>query len=174
MADEVAAHVDTPVLGVGGQVLGMGTVGRLGGPGFHRAAPLDRLCDFALAVQGVAGHQRAREVEQAEQAARGPGFMRPPKGAFVIAVPVIGGMGVTWLVTSFAPEARDHGVPEVMDAIYDRRGVIRPIAAVVRSLAWTLSIRSGAAAGGLRHVVVTREGSIVGAVAASIRLYLPA
>ncbi len=77
----------------------------------------------------------------------------PPWGAFVILVPVIGGMGVTWLVTTFAPEARGHGVPEVMDAIYYRRGVIRPVVAVVKSLASALSIGSGAAVG--------REGPII-------------
>ena len=49
-----------------------------------------------------------------------------PWGPLVILVPVIGGFGVTFLVTDFAPEARGHGVPEVMDAIYYRSGVIRP------------------------------------------------
>ena len=41
-----------------------------------------------------------------------------PWGAFIIIVPVIGGLIVTYLITNFAPEARGHGVPEVMDAIY--------------------------------------------------------
>ena len=39
-----------------------------------------------------------------------------PWGALVILVPVIGGQIVTFLITNFAPEARGHGVPEVMDA----------------------------------------------------------
>jgi hypothetical protein len=36
---------------------------------------------------------------------------------------------VAFLVKTFAPEARDHGVPEVMDAIYYQKGRIRPIVA---------------------------------------------
>jgi chloride channel protein, CIC family len=76
-----------------------------------------------------------------------------PWGAFVILVPVIGGVGVTFLVTKFAPEARGHGVPEVMDAIYYKSGIIRPVIAVVKSLASALAIGSGAAVG--------REGPII-------------
>lgn len=53
---------------------------------------------------------------------------------------------VTALVQNFAPEARGHGVPEVMDAIYYREGVIRLIVAAVKSLASAFSIGSGAAA----------------------------
>jgi len=76
-----------------------------------------------------------------------------PWGAFVILAPVIGGMVVTALVTNFAPEARGHGVPEVMDAIYYKEGIIRPIVAAVKSLASAFSIGSGAAVG--------REGPII-------------
>jgi chloride channel protein, CIC family len=76
-----------------------------------------------------------------------------PWGAFVILVPVIGGLGVVFLVENFAPEARGHGVPEVMDAIYYKEGRIRPVVAAVKSLASALSIGSGAAVG--------REGPII-------------
>jgi len=77
----------------------------------------------------------------------------PPWGGFVVLVPVIGALCVTFIVTKFAPEAKGHGVPEVMDAIYYQRGVIRPIVAVVKSLASALAIGSGAAVG--------REGPII-------------
>ena len=76
-----------------------------------------------------------------------------PWGPFIILVPVIGALGVTWIVSNFAPEAKGHGVPEVMDAIYYNRGVIRPVVAVVKSLASALAIGSGAAVG--------REGPII-------------
>lgn len=76
-----------------------------------------------------------------------------PWGAGIILVPIIGGMGVVFLVTKFAPEARGHGVPEVMDAIFYRDGKIRPVVAVVKSLASALSIGTGAAVG--------REGPII-------------
>jgi len=76
-----------------------------------------------------------------------------PWGPFIILVPVIGGLGVVWLVKNFAPEARGHGVPEVMDAIYYRGGRIRMIVIFVKSLASALSIGSGASVG--------REGPII-------------
>ena len=76
-----------------------------------------------------------------------------PWGIFVILVPVVGGLAVTWIVSTFAPEAKGHGVPEVMDAIYYKRGVIRPVVAVVKSIASALAIGSGAAVG--------REGPII-------------
>src|ERR1700757_965562 len=76
-----------------------------------------------------------------------------PWGPLVILVPVVGAIGVTFLVTKFAPEAKGHGVPEVMDAIYYNRGIIRPIVAVVKSLASAIAIGSGAAVG--------REGPII-------------
>jgi CIC family chloride channel protein len=76
-----------------------------------------------------------------------------PWGAFIILVPVIGGLVVTFLVTNFAPEARGHGVPEVLDAIYYREGKIRPVVAAVKSLASAFSIGTGAAVG--------REGPII-------------
>jgi CIC family chloride channel protein len=74
-------------------------------------------------------------------------------GAWIILVPVIGAVGVAWLVKTFAPEAKGHGVPEVMDAIYYNEGRIRPIVVVVKSLASALSIGSGGAIG--------REGPII-------------
>ena len=76
-----------------------------------------------------------------------------PWGPWIILAPVIGGMAVTALVSNFAPEARGHGVPEVMDAIYYKEGVIRPQVAAVKSLASAFSIGSGAAVG--------REGPII-------------
>jgi CIC family chloride channel protein len=76
-----------------------------------------------------------------------------PWGPFVILVPVVGAIGVVFLIKNFAPEAKGHGVPEVMDAIYYNKGVIRPIVAVIKSLASALSIGSGGAVG--------REGPII-------------
>lgn len=76
-----------------------------------------------------------------------------PWGAWVILVPVLGGMAVVFLVRTFAPEARGHGVPEVMDAIFYKEGRIRPVVAAVKSLASALAIGSGSAVG--------REGPII-------------
>ncbi|WP_430470595.1 chloride channel protein [Thalassospira lucentensis] len=74
-------------------------------------------------------------------------------GPLVILVPVIGGLFVVFLVNTFAPEAKGHGVPEVMNAIYFEQGRIRPMVALVKSVASSLSIGTGASVG--------REGPII-------------
>ena len=76
-----------------------------------------------------------------------------PLGALVIAVPVLAALVVAVLVQNFAPEAKGHGVPEVMDAIHHNGGVIRPVVALIKALASALSIGSGGAVG--------REGPII-------------
>ncbi len=76
-----------------------------------------------------------------------------PWGPLVILLPVAGALGVAYLVKNFAPEAKGTGVPEVMDAVYYRKGAIRPVVALVKSLASSLSIGSGGSVG--------REGPIM-------------
>lgn len=76
-----------------------------------------------------------------------------PWGALVILVPVAGAVGVVFLVKNFAPEAKGHGVPEVIDAIYYTEGKIRPVVALVKAVASALSIGSGGSVG--------REGPII-------------
>ena len=76
-----------------------------------------------------------------------------PWGAWTIAVPVIGGLVVAFIVKNFAPEAKGHGVPEVIDAIYYRGGVIRPVVTLIKALASGICIGTGGSAG--------REGPIV-------------
>ncbi|AUW34003.1 chloride channel protein [Acidithiobacillus caldus] len=76
-----------------------------------------------------------------------------PWGAGIILAPVLGGVIVVWLVRNFAPEAKGHGVPEVMDAIYYRAGIIRPVVVLVKALASAITIGSGGSVG--------REGPII-------------
>jgi chloride channel protein, CIC family len=92
----------------------------------------------------------------------------PPShwGAWVILAPVIGGLIVTFLVSRFAPEAKGHGVPEVMDAIYHREGIIRPIVAVVKSLASAVAIGSGSSVG--REGPIIQIGSALGSTVGQI------
>jgi len=54
-----------------------------------------------------------------------------PWGLFFLFVPVKGAAGVIFLVRNFAPEARGRGVPEVMNAVYYHKGIIRPVFAVI-------------------------------------------
>jgi chloride channel protein, CIC family len=74
-------------------------------------------------------------------------------GDLVLLSPVIGGLIVVFLVRTFATEAKGHGVPEVMDAVFYKHGNIRGKVALVKALASALSIGSGAAVG--------REGPII-------------
>jgi chloride channel protein, CIC family len=89
-----------------------------------------------------------------------------PWGPLVVLVPVLGAIGVTFLVTNFAPEAKGHGVPEVMDAIYYKGGVIRPVVALVKSLASALAIGSGSSVG--REGPIIQIGSALGSTLGQI------
>ncbi len=78
----------------------------------------------------------------------------PFLGPFVVLViPVVGGLLYGPLVYRFAPEARGHGVPEVMLAVHSNEGRIRGRVPVVKSLASALCIGAGGSVG--------REGPIV-------------
>jgi chloride channel protein, CIC family len=72
---------------------------------------------------------------------------------FVVFAPVVGGLIYGVLIDRFAREARGHGVPEVMLAVAEHGGRIRPQVAVIKSLASALCIGSGGSVG--------REGPIV-------------
>ena len=72
---------------------------------------------------------------------------------FVVLAPVVGGLAYGPLVEFFAREARGHGVPEVMFAVAEQGGRIRPQVAVVKSIASAVCIGSGGSVG--------REGPIV-------------
>jgi CIC family chloride channel protein len=72
---------------------------------------------------------------------------------FFVLIPVIGGLLYGPLISRFAPEARGHGVPEVMIAVAEEGGRIRPQVSVVKALASALCIGVGGSVG--------REGPIV-------------
>ena len=56
-------------------------------------------------------------------------------GDLVVLSLIISGLIVAFLVRRFAPEAKGHGVPEVMDSISYRRGDICGTVAVTKALA---------------------------------------
>ena len=72
---------------------------------------------------------------------------------FFVVIPVIGGLLYGPLIYKWAREARGHGVPEVMIAVADNGGRIRPQVSVVKALASALCIGTGGSVG--------REGPIV-------------
>jgi len=73
--------------------------------------------------------------------------------AFFVVIPVIGGIIYGPLIYRYAREARGHGVPEVMIAVAENGGRIRPQVSVVKALASAICIGAGGSVG--------REGPIV-------------
>ena len=74
-------------------------------------------------------------------------------GWYVVILPALGGLVVGPLVHFLAPEAKGHGVPEVMTAMSQRGGHIRPVVIAVKVVGSALTIGSGGSVG--------REGPIV-------------
>jgi CIC family chloride channel protein len=85
---------------------------------------------------------------------------------FVVLAPVAGGLLYGPLVSLFAREARGHGVPEVMLAVAEQGGRIRPRVAVVKSLASALCIGSGGSVG--REGPIVQIGSALGSTLGQI------
>ncbi len=81
---------------------------------------------------------------------------------FVVLAPVLGGLIYGPLVARFAPEARGHGVPEVMLAVNRAGGRMRPQVPIVKSLASALCIGSGGSVG--REGPIVQIGSALGSV----------
>jgi chloride channel protein, CIC family len=72
---------------------------------------------------------------------------------FFLLIPIVGGLLYGPLIQRFAREARGHGVPEVMLAVAENGGRIRPQVSVVKALASAICIGTGGSVG--------REGPIV-------------
>ncbi|MBN2810173.1 MAG: chloride channel protein [Deltaproteobacteria bacterium] len=77
-----------------------------------------------------------------------------------IVIPTGGALLVGLIVYFFAPEAKGHGVPEVMEAMALRDGRIRPRVAVAKLFASSLCIASGGSVG--REGPVIQIGSSIG------------
>lgn len=82
--------------------------------------------------------------------------------AYVILLPIIGGMIVGPLVHFLAPEAKGHGVPEVMTAMAVRGGRIRPMVILVKALGSAVTIGSGGSVG--REGPIVQIGAAIGSV----------
>ena len=85
---------------------------------------------------------------------------------FVLVVPVVGGLLYGPVVHFFAREARGHGVPEVMYAVADQGGRIRPRVAIVKSLASAICIGAGGSVG--REGPIVQIGSALGSTAGQL------
>jgi chloride channel protein, CIC family len=91
---------------------------------------------------------------------------------FLLLTPVVAGAVYGPIVYRFAPEARGHGVPEVMYAVSHRGGRIAPQVSLVKALASALCIGGGGSVG--REGPIVQIGSAVGSTIAQVlRLNTP-
>ncbi len=132
---------------LGGSRLGLVVVALLVGGGAGLAAVGFR--ELVYAVTWIAtGHEQFGQqgrVASAHLAWLGIGFF--------LVIPVLGGLLYGPLIQRFAREARGHGVPEVMLAVAENGGRIRPQVTLTKALASAICIGTGGSVG--------REGPIV-------------
>ena len=132
---------------LGGSRLGLVVMALLVGAGAGLGAVVFR--ELVYAVTWIAtGHEQFGQqgrVASLHLAWLGIGFF--------LVIPVLGGLLYGPLIQRFAREARGHGVPEVMLAVAENGGRIRPQVTVVKALASALCIGTGGSVG--------REGPIV-------------
>ncbi len=74
----------------------------------------------------------------------------------------IGGSIAAYITVRFAPEAKGHGVPEVMEAVALRGGVMRPRIIAIKSIVSATSIGFGGSCG--REGPIVQIGSTIGSV----------
>ena len=132
---------------LGGNRLGLVVMALVVGAGAGLGAALFREMVFG-ATWLVTGHdQFGQQGHAASTHLPGLGIW------FVLIVPVLGGLIYGPLIYRFAREARGHGVPEVMLAVAENGGRIRPQVTVVKAVASAITIGVGGSVG--------REGPIV-------------
>ena len=136
----ISAWLGSNRLGLAVMALVVGAAAGLGAAGFR---------ELVFFVTWLAtGHS------QFGQQGHAPSLHLPFLGIwFVLVVPVLGGLLYGPLIQRFAREARGHGVPEVMLAVAENGGRIRPPVTIVKALASAITIGSGGSVG--------REGPIV-------------
>ena len=81
-------------------------------------------------------------------------------------IPALGGVIVGPLVYFLAREAKGHGVPEVMEAVALRSGIIRKRVVLVKTLASAVSISTGGSVG--REGPIVQIGSAIGSTLGQI------
>ena len=80
----------------------------------------------------------------------------------VVVTLMLGGFITAAIVDRFAPEAKGHGVPEVMAAVALRGGIIRPRVILVKSIASATCIGFGGSCG--REGPIVQIGSTIGSL----------
>jgi chloride channel protein, CIC family len=132
---------------LGGTRLGLTAMALVVGAGAGLGAVVFRWLIYTFTWL-VTGHQ------QFGQQGHVPSLHFPWLGIwFLLLAPIVGGLMYGPLIQRFAREARGHGVPEVMLAVAENGGRIRPQVTVVKALASAMCIGTGGSVG--------REGPIV-------------
>jgi chloride channel protein, CIC family len=83
-----------------------------------------------------------------------------------ICIPAAGGLVVGLLVYKFAREAKGHGVPEVMEAVALKNGLIRKRIVFIKALASAICIGTGGSVG--REGPIVQIGSAIGSTMGQI------
>jgi chloride channel protein, CIC family len=89
----------------------------------------------------------------------------------LILLPAVGGLIVGPLIYRFAREAKGHGVPEVIEAVHRKQGLIRPVVALVKILASSVTIGSGGSAG--REGPIAQIGAVFGSLVGRLAFASP-
>jgi len=152
-ADSVIAPAERPSVAdracawLGGGRLGLVVMALIVGAGAGLGAAGFRLLIFAFTWLATGYRQFGQQGHAASLHLPWLGIW------FVLVVPVLGGLIYGPLIQRFAREARGHGVPEVMLAVAENGGRIRPQVTIVKALASAICIGVGGSVG--------REGPIV-------------
>ena len=85
-------------------------------------------------------------------------------GAWVIAVPVVGGLVIGLIARFGSEQIRGHGIPEAIEAIMFKRSAMSPKVAVLKPLASAIAIGSGGPFGAEGPIIMT--GGAVGSLIA--------
>ena len=85
-------------------------------------------------------------------------------GAWVIAVPVVGGLIVGLIARFGSEQVRGHGIPEAIEAIMFKRSAMSPRVALLKPLASAIAIGSGGPFGAEGPIIMT--GGAVGSLLA--------
>ncbi len=119
---------------------------------------------------GLFAHLFFLLLELARDLAYGEGGLYGGRWWMLIVLPVAGAIGVGQITRWFAAEAKGHGVPEVMDALYRQGGIIRPRVASAKAVASALTIGSGGSAGTEGPII--QIGAAIGSTFGQV-LHLP-
>lgn len=127
-----------------------------------RISPVQTTFAFAIVIGAVAGlgaYVFSRLILLVEELCRLDTLTQCNSlGPWLIVIPAAGGLVVGPIIYFFAREAKGHGVPEVMAAVLKNGGRIRPVVAIVKSIASAITIGTGGSAGSEGPIVQIGAG----------------